>query len=113
MARSHLRGGERWSVNALAAELATPGVAVTRLVDALEAGELLVTTEQEALLPARDAGYIRLQDILAVARAANSVHGDNRSAAPSAVASLCGELEGAWRERLGARTLQSWVTETA
>ena len=113
VARSHLRGGPRWSVNALAAELAIPGVVVTRIVDALEAGDLLVTTEQEQLLPARDAGYIRLQDILAVARAANSVHGDNRTQAPAAVVSLCGELEQGARERLGARTLESWVTESA
>ena len=112
VARSHLRGGPRWSVNALAAELAIPGVVVTRIVDALEARELLVTTEQEELLPGRDAGCIRLQDILAVARAANSVHGDDRTQAPAAVVSLCGELEQGARERLGDRTLEAWVTES-
>ena len=112
VARSHLQGSARWGINSLAAELAIPGVAVTRIVDALEAGQLLVTTEQEQLLPGRDAGSIRLQDIVAVARAANSVHGDNRSVAPAAVVRLCEELDGAWRERLGARTLETWVTES-
>jgi membrane protein len=109
VARSHLRGGERWSINALAAELALPGVAVTRSADALEAAGLLVTTEQETLLPGRDAGYIQLHEILAVARAACSVHGDERHAAPPAVSQLYADFEGAWRERLGTRTLEAWV----
>jgi len=113
VARSHLRGGERWSIGTLAAELALPGVAVTRSTDALEAAGLLVTTEQETLLPGRDAGYIPLQEILAVARAAYSVHGDGRYVAPGAVARLYAEFEGAWRERLGARTLEAWVVETS
>jgi membrane protein len=110
VARSHLRGGERWSINALAAELALPGVAVTRSADALEAAGLLVTTEQETLLPGRDAGYIPLQEILTVARTACSVHGDGRHAAPAAVRQLYTEFEGAWRERMGVRTLEAWVT---
>ena len=59
VARSHQQGSERWSVNTLAAKLALPGVAVARMVRALEAGGLLVTTEHESLLPGRDAGRIR------------------------------------------------------
>ena len=112
VARSHLQGGARWTINALAAELTIPGIAVARITDALEAGQLLVTTEQEQLLPGRDAGYIRLQDIMAVARTANSVHGDQRSVAPLAVVKLCAELNDAWRDHLGARTLETWVAES-
>jgi membrane protein len=111
VAQSHLRGGTRWSVNAIAAELSFPGISVARMVEALEAGNLLVTAEHEHLLPARDAGAIRLDEVLAVARAANSVHGDNAAIAPAPVIGLCGELEGAWRAHLGTRTLESWVLE--
>jgi hypothetical protein len=71
---------------------------------------LLVTTEQETLLPGRDLGRIPLQEILAVARTANSVHGDNRSLVPAPVISLCSELESLWRERLGGETLESWLS---
>ena len=110
--RSHLRGGVRWSVNALAAELALPGVAVTRSADALEAAGLLVTTEQEMLVPGRDAGHIPVQEILVVARAAYSVHGDESYVAPPAVARLYSEFEGAWRDRLATRTLEAWVSES-
>ena len=112
VARSHLRGGRRWSINELAAELTLPGVAVARCADALEAAGLLVTTEHETLLPGRDSGYIQLQEILAVARTANSVHGDERYVAPASVTRLCADFETAWCERLGARTLESWVEES-
>ena len=113
VARSHLQGSARWSINALAAELALPGVAVTRSADALEAAGLLVTSEQETLLPGRDAGRIPLQEVLTVARAANSVHGDERQLAPASVSRLYAQFEGAWRERLGTRTLEAWVLEAA
>lgn len=112
VARNHLQGGERWSVNALAAELQVPGVVVTRLADALEAAGLLVTTERETLVPGRDAGRIRLHDILGVARNAHSVHGDNRSSAPAAVAAVCAQLESAWRDALGERDLESLVVNS-
>ena len=110
VARSHLQASERWSVNTLAAQLAVPGVAVARIVRALESGGLLVTTERDALLPGRDAGRIPLHEILAVARTTNSVHGEDRSVAPAAVIKLCSELERAWRERLDSQTLEAWVT---
>lgn len=109
VARSHLQGSERWSINALAAELALPGVAVTRIADALEAAGLLVTTEHETLLPGRDAGRIPLQEIIAIARSANSVHGDDRATAPAPVSRLCAQFEDAWRERLGAQSLEALV----
>ncbi len=110
IARSHLQASARWSVNSLASELAVPGVAVARMIRALESAGLLVTTEHETLLPGRDAGRIALQEILAVARSANSVHADEHSLAPAPVMKLCSELESAWRERLNSRTLESWVT---
>ena len=112
IARSHLQAGTRWSVDSLASELAVPGVAVARMIRALESAGLLVTTEHETLLPGRDAGRIALQEILAVARAANSVHGDDRSLAPAPVMKLCNELESVWRERLNSRTLEAWVTSS-
>ena len=112
IARSHLQASARWSVNTLASELAIPGVAVARMIRALESAGLLVTAEHDALLPGRDAGSIPLQEILAVARNAYGVHADDHSLAraPPPVVKLCSELEGAWRERLNSRTLEAWVT---
>jgi len=109
VAHAHLHGSERWSINSLAAQLAIPGIALTRITDALEAAGLLVSTAEETLLPGRDSGQIRLLEIIAVARAANSVHGEARPAGPPAVAGVCADLESAWRERLGDRDLESLV----
>jgi membrane protein len=108
VARSHLRTGERWNVSRLAAELTMPGWAVSGIVRALESGGLLETTEQ-GLLPGRDAGRIALHEILAIARGAKGVPGEDRSAAPAAVIQLCDELEAVWREHLGSQTLEAWV----
>ncbi len=113
VARSHLHGGGRWSVNALAAQLAVPGVALARIIHALEAAKLLVTSEHEMLLPGRDLGRIALHEILSIARTAHSVHGDDRPGAPAPVVKLCAELEQLWRERLQGRTLEEWVTATS
>jgi len=109
VAQSHLKGGERWSINRLSANLQVPGVLVTRLADAFEAAGLLVTTEQETLLPGRDASRIPLHEILGVARSANSVHGDDRSSAPAAVNAVCAQFDGAWRAAIGSRDLESLV----
>ena len=112
VARSHLQGGARWSINALADELQVPGVLVTRLVGAFESAGLLVTSEQETLLPGRDASRIRLHEILGVARSANSVHGDSRAHAPAAVLAVCAELETSWRNALLERDLESLVVNS-
>ena len=44
-------------------------------------------------------------------RPGNSVHGDQHQLAPPSVSRLYAEFEGAWRERLGTRTLEEWVLE--
>jgi membrane protein len=112
VARSHLQGGARWSINALADELHVPGVLVSRLTAAFESAGLLVTSEQETLLPGRDASRIRLHEILSIARSANSVHGDGRAHAPAAVLAVCAELETAWRNALLERDLESLVVNS-
>ena len=60
------RRAGRWM--ALAHELGMPGIAVSRIVNSLEAAKLLTLTDDEHLLPARDLGQISLQEILDIAR---------------------------------------------
>ena len=110
VARSHLYGREHWGVNALAAELALPGVVVARVTDALEAAGLVVSTEHETLVPGRDAGHIQLHEIMQVARTANTIHGVHLPSAPPAVLALCKEFEAAWQQCAGNRDLESLVT---
>ncbi len=45
-----------------------PGIAIARIVHALEGAQLITVTEDEHLLPARDLGNISIQEILDIAR---------------------------------------------
>src|SRR3954462_13366627 len=68
IARSYHDGKTRWSVDGLAHELGMPGIAVSRIINSLEAAKLITLTDNEHLLPARDLGQISLQEILDIAR---------------------------------------------
>ena len=104
---SHLRGSARWTVNALAARLQLPGVLIARCVDALEAAGLLISSEHETLLPARDLATIRIVDVLGVARAQGATRLQQHPAIPAPVATLCLELDDVWRQRAGERSLRA------
>jgi membrane protein len=107
---SHLNSGPRWTVSTLASYLQLPGVVVARCVDALEAAGMLVCSEHEMLLPARDLGTIRVVDVLGVARTKGAARRSQPMIVPEPVAALCTELDGAWREHAGERTLRDLLT---
>jgi membrane protein len=109
VARSHVAGSPPWSVASLAARLQLPGISVARLVAALEHAGLLATTEAETLLPGRDPGGIKLQEILAVARSANSVHGAGHADAPPEVLRVCADFDRAWRASVAEQNLAALV----
>jgi membrane protein len=106
VAESHEAGAQRWSVNALATRLGLPGIAISRAADALEAAGLVVTTENEQLLPGRSVDHIRIGDVIAVARMHTPGLPHAASAAPAAVEGVCRSIEGAWRGTCGERTLK-------
>jgi len=66
--RSHVSGGRRWSVNRLANELGLPGIAVAQMSATLESAGLLIVTDDDELLPARDISRIGVFEILEIAR---------------------------------------------
>jgi membrane protein len=103
---SHLSGAARWSVASLAARLQLPGIVVARSADALEAAGLLVSSDQDTLLPARDLAAIRVVDVLAVARSRHTDIRGQRLAIPDAVAAFCNTLDAHWRAECGDRTLR-------
>ncbi|MCW5631033.1 MAG: YihY/virulence factor BrkB family protein, partial [Rhodoferax sp.] len=76
--RSHAAGAAVWTVSSLSAELGLPGIAVAQLVATLEKAGLLLATDDERLLPGRDIGRIRLQDILDAARNQKNGHAPAR-----------------------------------
>src|SRR5215472_15869453 len=72
--RSHVAGGPRWTVNRLARELGLPGIAVAQMASTLERAGLLIVTEDDELVPARDIGGIGVYEILDIARNQRSGH---------------------------------------
>ena len=110
--RSHTQGSTTWTVSSLSAELGLPGIAVAQLVATFETAGLLLATDDERLLPGRDIGHIRLQEILDVARNQKSGHAPTRDLALPPVDRLTRALDDAWRSCCQERTLGELVAET-
>lgn len=113
VARTHVTGGQRWTVNRLAAELGLPGIAIAQISTAFEKAGLLIVTETDELVPGRDIGRIPVQEVLELARNQRSGHFAPRSVEIPAVDRLTARLEEAWRECVSGRTLRDLVDEPA
>ena len=110
--RAHVCGGRRWSVNRLAEELGLPGVAVAHMAATLERAGLILVTEDDELLPARDVGRIGVYEILEIARRESSGHVAPRNLAVPPVDRLLAALDEARRSRCGDQSLRELVEET-
>jgi membrane protein len=111
--RSYHDGKTRWSVDSLAQELSMPGIAVSRIVHALEGALLLTLTDDERLLPARDLGKISIQEIVDIARNEKAGQVGWRNLRIPAVDSISKTMDDAWRKSCGEMTLRDLVEETA
>jgi membrane protein len=111
--RSYHDGKTRWSVDSLAHELSMPGIAVSRIVHALEGALLLTLTDDERLLPARDLGKISIQEIVDIARNEKAGQVGWRNLRIPAVDSISKTMDDAWRKSCGEMTLRDLVEETA
>jgi membrane protein len=110
--RMHLTGGRRWTVNQLARELGLPGIAVAKMATALERAGLVIVTDEDELLCARDIGRITVYEILDMARNQRSGHLAPRSIPIPAVDRLTASLDEQRRNRCGDMTLRDLVEET-
>jgi membrane protein len=111
--RSYHDGKTRWSVDSLAHELAMPGIAVSRIVHALEDSHLITMTDDERLLPARDLGQISIQEIVDIARNEKAGQVGWRNLKIPAVDAISKTMDDAWRKSCGDMTLRDLVEETA
>jgi membrane protein len=109
--RTNITGGPRWMVNRLAAEIGLPGIAIAQIGAALEKAGLLIVTEDDEFVPARDIGRITLQEILEVARNQRSGHSVQRGMDIPAVDRLSARLDEAWRQCCAGRTLRDLIDE--
>jgi membrane protein len=109
--RAHVTGGRRWSVDRLADELGLPGIAVAQMAGALERAGLLIVTESDEFLPARDTGAIKVSEILDIARNQRSGHVAPRYVPVPPVDRLLASVEEARRSRCGELTLRDLIDE--
>src|SRR5437773_5066429 len=111
VARTHVAGGRRWSVNHLATELGLPGIAVAQMAATLDRAGLLIVTDYDELVPARDLGRISVYEILDIARHGGSGHVAPRQLPIPALDRLLAGLDEARRHRCGELTLGELVDE--
>jgi membrane protein len=109
--RSYHDGKTRWSVDTLAHELSMPGIAISRIVHALEGALLLTLTDDERLLPARDLGKISIQEIVDIARNEKAGQVGWRNLKIPAVDTISKTMDDAWRKSCGEMTLRDLVEE--
>src|SRR5580658_100366 len=109
--RTHVAGGRRWTVNRLATELGLPGIAVAQMASTLERAGLLIVTEYDELVPARDLGRIGVYEILEIARNQRSGHVAPRNLQIPPVDRILTSLDEARRKTCGELTLRELVDE--
>lgn len=109
--RAHVTGGARWTVNRLAAELGFPGVAIAQMAATLERAGLLIVTDEDELIPGRDPGHTRVQEILELARSERSGHVAPRAVSIPPVDRVLAGLDEARRRSVGELTLGDLVAE--
>jgi membrane protein len=109
--RTHVNGDQRWTVDRLATELGLPGIAVARLSASFERAGLLIVTEDDELVPARDIGRIDVYEILEIARNQRSGHVAPRNVTIPPVDRLLAAIDEARRSRCGELTLRDLVEE--
>ncbi|HEV7610065.1 MAG TPA: YihY/virulence factor BrkB family protein [Steroidobacteraceae bacterium] len=109
--RSYHDGKTRWSVDTLAHELGMPGIAISRIVHALEGAHLLTMADDERLLPARDLGQISIQEIVDIARNEKAGQVAPRNLKLPAVDAISKTMDDAWRKSCGEMTLRDLIEE--
>ena len=90
-----------------------PGIAIARIVHALEDAKLITVTEDEHLLPARDLGKISLQEVLDIARNEKAGQVGWRNIKVPAIDSISAKMDEAWRKSCGDMTLRELVEDNA
>jgi membrane protein len=105
LAHSFRNSTPRWTLSDLAEHLEVPGTALSPVLNALEARDLIVATENEEFIPGRDPQAIALSEILDAVR--NDLTGEKmprlRSVAPAEEAAKMADA--AMRESLRGKTV--------
>ena len=109
IARAYQDGKTRWTVDGLSHELGMPGIAISRVVGALEQARLVTMTDDECLLPARDLSKITVQEIIDIARNEKAGQVAPRPFKVPAIDSIGAKMDEAWRKSCGEMTLRDLI----
>jgi membrane protein len=111
--RDYGSGNAYWTGNRLAAELDVPSAALAPVLACLERGGLIVATEREQFLPARDLAGISLVHVIEAIRnrPTGRVSIDLKGVASASL--LMDEIEAAVRERLDGQSLKDLIAAPA
>ena len=109
IAHAYHDGRKRWSVDGLSHELGMPGIAISRIVSALEGGGMVTLTDDEHLLPARDLGQISVQEILDIARNEKAGQVAPRPLKLPPVDAISAKMDEAWRKSCGDMSLRDLI----
>ena len=104
-------GKTRWSLDGLSQELSMPGIAVARIVHALEAANMVTVTEDEHLVPSRDLGNITIQEIVDIARNEKAGQVGWRNVKLPAIDAISARMDEAWRRSAGDMTLRDLLEQ--
>jgi membrane protein len=107
--QSYRSGEPGWTTSRLAARLEVPSASLASVIRSLEAGGLLVATEDERLIPARDMSEIDLSQVIDCARRHHAGEPTLHVRGTPEAEKLTTVIELALRERLEARTLRDLV----
>ncbi|MBC7982825.1 MAG: YihY/virulence factor BrkB family protein [Candidatus Obscuribacterales bacterium] len=106
-------GGSRWSLNKLAERLNVAGVTLQPVTERLEAAGLLVATEDESLVPARDLNAITIVDVFDAARSDSEDRKFTHVRSLATADAIARTAVQTMRESLKGKTLKDWIGEGA
>jgi len=107
--RDYQSGVAEWNAARLATELDVPAAALAPVLACLEQAKLLVATENECFLPARDPGSIKLSDIIETLHRPQHGRAILVGSAVPAAQELIAHIEAAVRRDLGDRSLADFI----
>lgn len=103
---------QRWTLNALAERFFIDSVTLQPVMQRLEAAGLLVATEDEHLIPARDIAAIDLADIFDAARSDSYDRKFTHIKSVATADALATAAAQAMRASLKGKSLKAWIEET-
>jgi membrane protein len=107
--RDYAAGKTYWTGNGLAVELDIPSIALAPVLACLERGGLIVATEKEQFLPARDIAGIQLINVIDAVRTRQPGRLMIDMHAVTSAAQVMTEVEAGMRERLAGQSLKDLI----